>query len=318
MRYIFFDVECSNHFNGGKICELGYVITDENFCVLKKADILINPGNNRSDRFALLGRKNHKDLHLAYEANNYEAYYKAKVYSEHYDNIRYLFTQKNVIYFGFSCKNDKSDITFNNIRSGHADFSFDAIDVQKLLSIYKDGIYGKQNSLEKTFYDMFSNISCKNLIPHRPVDDSMMTMLILKKICEDLEMTVNDLITHFPNSIIYHDSLRNEKESHESKCEINKKCDFILKELYEEQKKINIDENSKKTFITISSKLKKDTVLLEQIIKKIKDKNYLYVLEVKDSNIFLVKDKYDMNRLENILVKPYDGIYIFLDEFLLS
>ena len=32
MKYLFFDIECANCFDGkGKICEFGYIQTDENF-----------------------------------------------------------------------------------------------------------------------------------------------------------------------------------------------------------------------------------------------------------------------------------------------
>ena len=44
MKYLFFDIECANCFNNiGKICEFGYVMTDEKFKVLDKNLILINP-----------------------------------------------------------------------------------------------------------------------------------------------------------------------------------------------------------------------------------------------------------------------------------
>ena len=53
MRYLFFDIECSD---GTHICTFGYVLTDSNFNVLDKQDLLINPeapfnvGNRAFDR----------------------------------------------------------------------------------------------------------------------------------------------------------------------------------------------------------------------------------------------------------------------------
>ena len=49
MKYCFFDIECANCFkdnNGvsrGKICEFGYLITDENFNKIESAEYIINP-----------------------------------------------------------------------------------------------------------------------------------------------------------------------------------------------------------------------------------------------------------------------------------
>ena len=51
MRYLFFDIECAD--GNFKICEFGYVITDESFNILTKKNILINP----QCRFNLTGRK---------------------------------------------------------------------------------------------------------------------------------------------------------------------------------------------------------------------------------------------------------------------
>ena len=44
MNYLFFDVECANSFDGvGKICEFGYIFTDENLNIIKQGIHLINP-----------------------------------------------------------------------------------------------------------------------------------------------------------------------------------------------------------------------------------------------------------------------------------
>ena len=40
MKYLFFDIECSD---GKHICSFGYVLTDDNFKIIEKEDILINP-----------------------------------------------------------------------------------------------------------------------------------------------------------------------------------------------------------------------------------------------------------------------------------
>ena len=62
MKYLFFDIECSNCFQGvGKMCEFGYVLTDENLVVMKTGDIPMSPGKGRGNRFNLTGRKHEKD-----------------------------------------------------------------------------------------------------------------------------------------------------------------------------------------------------------------------------------------------------------------
>ena len=54
MKYLFFDIECSNCFNGvGKMCEFGYVLVDENLQVITADDIPMSPGKGRGNRFYL-------------------------------------------------------------------------------------------------------------------------------------------------------------------------------------------------------------------------------------------------------------------------
>ena len=44
MNYLFFDIECAGVFkNMAKICAFGYCLTDENFHIIEKEDLLINP-----------------------------------------------------------------------------------------------------------------------------------------------------------------------------------------------------------------------------------------------------------------------------------
>ena len=43
-QFVFFDCECANTFEGvGKICSLGYVITDDDLNVIESEDVVINP-----------------------------------------------------------------------------------------------------------------------------------------------------------------------------------------------------------------------------------------------------------------------------------
>ena len=54
MKYVFFDIECAAVFkNVAKICAFGYVVTDEQFNVLAREDILLNP----KGKFHLTDRK---------------------------------------------------------------------------------------------------------------------------------------------------------------------------------------------------------------------------------------------------------------------
>ena len=52
MKYLFFGVECSNcHNRIGKLCEFGYVLTDENVKILAKDNLPMSPGRGYWSRF---------------------------------------------------------------------------------------------------------------------------------------------------------------------------------------------------------------------------------------------------------------------------
>ena len=82
MNYCFFDIECANCFGGkGKICSFGYVITDEQFNILEKKDIVINPRSSFN-----LG----PDLKLAYTKSEFR---QAAPFPDYYDEIGALLQQ---------------------------------------------------------------------------------------------------------------------------------------------------------------------------------------------------------------------------------
>ena len=61
MKYLFFDIECASVFkNTAKICAFGYCLTDEDFHILEKEDILVNPQGG----FHLTDRKGSQGLVL--------------------------------------------------------------------------------------------------------------------------------------------------------------------------------------------------------------------------------------------------------------
>lgn len=85
MKYLFFDIECANRLN--KICEFGYVLTDENFKILKKDDIPMSPGDkqNKNDQF-----KN-TEFNWAYDK---DYYFECPKFPCYYEFLKTLFEDK--------------------------------------------------------------------------------------------------------------------------------------------------------------------------------------------------------------------------------
>ena len=68
MKYVFFDIECACVYkNVAKICVFGYCVADEQFNILEKEDILINPNG----RFHLTDNRGGGGIVLPYDYDSF-------------------------------------------------------------------------------------------------------------------------------------------------------------------------------------------------------------------------------------------------------
>lgn len=102
--------------------------------------------------------------------------------------------------FGYAVGGDIKYLSDNNKRYHLKDFDYKAVDVQVLLSRFKDGKYC-QYGLEKSACELCSE-EMKSIVAHWPDCDAEMTMMILREMCKGLEMSVSELIDLCPESLI--------------------------------------------------------------------------------------------------------------------
>ena len=183
MDYLFFDIECCD---GNHICSFGYVIIDEKFRVLDKQDILINP-----EKTFKLGRAGFDpEIELAYKQ---EIFYSQKTFPEFYAGIKKLLNKKDRVLFGH---NSGCDINFLLIACNRYDLKNINIKVYDTQKIYK--LYKKDKnvcSLHKILDELKINVP--KLEEHKSCDDAEMTMLIVKKMCQEENLTINDFINKY-------------------------------------------------------------------------------------------------------------------------
>lgn len=187
MDYIFFDIECANCFGGrGKICSFGYIITDEQFNILQKSDILINPHS----KFHLHGHNNHPGIVLGYDEDEFLASPDFKFY---YPEISELLTRKNSLIFGFAVMSDAGFLKSECSRFHKPMFDYDFIDIQRIYTDFKE--------LENTP----ALIKCaaeygvtQTQDVHKSDDDSYFTMRVLKGLCDQTGLTPLELIEKYP------------------------------------------------------------------------------------------------------------------------
>lgn len=176
MKLLFIDIECCNGYN---ICSFGYVLTNDLFEIIKKEDIVINP--NR--RFKLSRANFDPSIELAYDQ---EFFYKQPKFNQYYEKIKEILTDKENICFGHSVL---SDMRFLN-----NDCKRYKLPVLKIKSFDTQKIYNKNKQVKLETIAKELNIDVSNLMKHKSCDDAEISMLILKKICEDKKITIKTLI----------------------------------------------------------------------------------------------------------------------------
>lgn len=180
MRYLFFDEEFATTFGGTtKICEFGYVVTNEKFEILEKKILLINPNIARSEWDYTVVRKI-----LTREISMYE---KCHLFYEYYDKIRSLIESADYI-IGHSIDNDVRALNDDCKRYGLDSINFEFYDVKLLYKEYS----GDNNSasVEKIMKDL--NLESKGQ-SHDAECDAYNTMIEFKAIITNLNMSLDEL-----------------------------------------------------------------------------------------------------------------------------
>ncbi|MBQ8178093.1 MAG: hypothetical protein IJ033_02760 [Clostridia bacterium] len=192
MKYLFFDLECSD---GRHVCSFGYVLTDENFSVIEKKDILINPeAIFHTGAWSKAKReKNERDrgITLAYPKEEFVASPKFDYY---YDLIKSLLTDKDNLVVGFACDNDARFINWACDRYKLPYFSYVIYDMQRAYREYKE--LTNQPSLDKALVDLSVDVS--EHVAHRSDEDAEVTMLVAKGLCDRLGISLKELIEKYP------------------------------------------------------------------------------------------------------------------------
>ena len=193
MKYLFFDIECSD---GKHVCSFGYVLTDVNFVVLEKRDILMNPeAIFHTGAWSKAKReKNEKDrgITLAYPK---EYFLNAPKFPAFYDHIKRLLTDEDTRVIGFACDNDARFIMWATERYKLDFINYTLYDMQRAFREYKE--LTSQPALEKALEDLSVDVS--EHVAHRSDEDAEVTMLIAKGLTERLKISLEDLLSKYPS-----------------------------------------------------------------------------------------------------------------------
>ncbi|MCQ2592570.1 MAG: hypothetical protein MJ188_07260 [Treponema sp.] len=254
--FVFFDCECANNFDGiGKICSLGYVITDDDLNVIESEDVVMNP-ECEFDWYLFTAKSECK---LAYSKDyfrikpNFEAYYK---------DIKKLFTTGNRYILGFAVSNDVAFVNSACERYNQNYINLRAFDIEPLL----EKIYGEKKKLKE--WAEFFGVNVAKFMTHKSVDDAMMTMLCLKRLCELQKKTVEQLLAEYKDLFVSSEQILIQQEERAYRKEVTEK----IKRLYgKKSPKPHFKTVANKCFQLDSKLLHNDVDTAFLIAKKIYD-----------------------------------------------
>ena len=186
MKYLSFDIECAD---GGKatICSFGYVIADEQFNVLKKEDIVMNPDG----KFFLEGRAGRPDVKLAYSRARFEH---APKFPHFYERIKALLENEEYTVVGHSVADDVAYLNKACKRYNLPALKFCYFDTQRF---YREGS-GERRSI--SLENAMLTLGIERCVQyHRSDEDALATLLVLQKLLEQKGTSLAAYISN-PNS----------------------------------------------------------------------------------------------------------------------
>ena len=185
MKYLFFDIECAGVFkNVAKICAFGYCLTDEQFHILEKEDLLINPQGN----FHLTDRKGEQGIVLPYKYEDFKTY---PTFLQRADKIYALLQDEDTLVVGHASMNDVKYLNLESKRFQLPAFRFSFADTQ-FLYMNRIGEFSRQFGLGAIAQELGVEFT-----PHRAVDDAYATMRVAEAMCRAEGLNLRELIEKY-------------------------------------------------------------------------------------------------------------------------
>lgn len=306
MRILSFDIEsCNGNPREASLCSFGYVVSDENFNVIEKKDILVNPVPKRFT----LGNAWGKGIKLAYPEKQFR---NSPLFVEVYEQIKELFDSADLI-VGFSIINDLNYINCACCYYQLNNYSFEFIDVQDIYAILHNG---ERSSLDKIMKNY-----CVDFEVHRSDEDAYATLILLKKMCEESSKDIIQLLNYYGivkgkngiggYKISYSLAQMTEKYGLKRSSKINK---FLFLKHVSKKKKVKGELKGKRFHFSkklISSNLD----LCRNLVSAIYLKGGVYSLSLEDCNIFICLDNEQLENGELAFTQKDKAVCLTLSDF---
>ncbi len=177
MKILSYDIESTTgSHSDASMCTFGYCIADEKFNIIEQNDIVMRPYTKRYE----------PRIKLHYDKSFIKA---QQPFPFHYEEIKKLFQECDLI-IGFSVSNDVDFL--NNACQVYKleKITYDFVDVQLLHKT----VYKKQNMCG---LESVANEFGIEYLAHRSDEDARVTLLVLKRMADDLGLKVDELLRKF-------------------------------------------------------------------------------------------------------------------------
>ena len=193
MKFLFFDLEYATSKGGNKkICEFGYVVTDENFHILDRDNFIINPNIMREEWDWRVVRTILTRRISEYEENPEFDYY--------YHDIVKIINEADYV-FGHSLNGDAKALNCDCQRYGLPSIDFKFYDIKEFYKQYTSS--KKDTSVINILNDL--EIKGEDGV-HDAEVDAVNTMYEFKTMLQRLEMTAQELIDICPSVVDYNEN----------------------------------------------------------------------------------------------------------------
>ena len=183
MKYLAFDIEAANGYQLSSICSIGVVIADEQFNILSRRNIWINP----KTKYNLNGTRQNVGIDLRLDKKLLDA---SPDFKQAYGEINGLLTDKEYFVFGHAVDADVRMLNAACVRYDLPCINFEFADSQLL---YK--LYNKDKDV-KSLHKIAADIGVE-FQEHNSEEDAYATMLTLKHLTEASGLTVNELMDKY-------------------------------------------------------------------------------------------------------------------------
>ena len=183
MKYLAFDIEAANGYKLSSICSIGIVIADEQFNIISRQNIWINP----KTKYNLNGTRKNVGIDLHLDKKLLDS---SPDFSQVYDKIKSLLTDKSYVVLGHAVDSDVRMLNAACKRYNLPSLNFNFICSQLLYKLYK-------GEKEVKALSKIANVIGVTFEEHNSEEDALMSMLTLKYIVEDSGLTVEQLLEKY-------------------------------------------------------------------------------------------------------------------------